>query len=208
MNPVHLSCEGIEVGCLWIPPFVVKQGDWLCLHLPAYSREAREPILQVLTGQRPVPGLHLFGRVAWARPATRAKKGLAGVLGERKVVDWLNYTGGISWAEAGAIVERLGLCPDWRVSRLPGTPKTLLGLEAAWARGADVVVFETAGLDPVGRQRVQEAISSRLDRCAALHLSYTNHQNGRMERDCFPGETCIDLQERSSASLSRTPGPG
>jgi hypothetical protein len=166
--------------------------------------EEENQLIQVLIGKRPVPGLQLHGRVEHAYPPS-GRTGLLGILRPLRSVDWLRRSAGVSLAEANAIVARLGLNPAWRLDQLAGTPKTLLGLEAAWARGAEVVVFSAAGLDPLGTQQAFREVASKLDHGAAVYLSYSFLQNGQEKRECFPGGACIELISQSGSAPSLTP---
>jgi hypothetical protein len=134
--------------------------------------------------------MHVLGRVehahrAWGRP------GLLGLFLQPYPADWLRRAG-VGPGDAERIVARLGLKPELRVINLSGKPRALLGLEAAWARGAEVIIFSTAGLDPLGRLAVFDAVRSHLGTCAAIYLSYPYMTQGRYERDHLPGATCLD----------------
>jgi hypothetical protein len=107
-------------------------------------------------------------------------------------VGWLRRAGRVNRDEAQRVVSGLGLKPEWRLCQIAGTPRALLGLEAVWARGAEVVIFSCVGLDPLGRQAVFEAVSSRLSSGAAVYLSYAYTTQGRYERDHLPGASCLD----------------
>jgi hypothetical protein len=205
MQRVLISCTGVAVDSLWIPPFQLKVGELVCLHLPTpvVARE-EEGLIQALSGKRPVPGLHLAGRVEHAFPP-RSSGGLFHFFRPRHPVNWLRHSGGVSRSEAEGIVARLGLRPEWRLDQLARNPKTLLGLEAAWARGAEGVVFTTVACDPSGVRAVCEAVSARLGRCAAIHLSHAFLQSGQIKRDCFPGGSCLELTRQSSSPTSLTP---
>ncbi len=205
MDPLKMSCEGVTIGSVEIPRFQLRLGEFVCLHLPGplSSEEEKQSIL-VLTGRRPVSGLRLFGRTCWAqRPASRG--GLFEFFQRPRAVDWLQRAGDVSRAQARAIVERLGLRPDWRISQLAANPSTLLGLEASWARGAEVVVFSTSGCDPLGKRAIYEAVTSRLDRCAAIHLSHPNTKGEWTCRDFFPRAFCIQLSRPTGPPASLTP---
>jgi hypothetical protein len=197
MNPVRLSCDGVAVGGLTIPPFQLRGGEVACLHLPVLSWQEEAQLVQALTGEHPVSGIHRFGRVCWARPARNMRRGLFGLFRPGRAVDWLRRSAGVSRAEAEAVVERLGLRREWRVCQLAGNPRLLLGLEAAWARGADVVVFSTVGCDPAGVRAAFEAVARRGDRGAAVYLSYLYSTQGRMERSCPPGAKCIEVVQQA-----------
>jgi hypothetical protein len=209
MERLLVACEGITVGSLQVPPFELRAGRLVCLHVPGPADSADQfHLVQALTGARPLPGLRLFGRVEAAMPPTQPA-GLLGLFRRLpRAATWLSRSAGIPAAEAEAIVARLVQATDERVGQLPighlpMNPRTLLGLEAAWARGADAIVFTTVGIDPRGYRLVFEAVSSRLPRCAAIRLSYARWTQGGWERACFPLGTCVELSSLSgSASVA------
>jgi hypothetical protein len=131
--------------------------------------------------------------VEHAYPAT-GRPGLLGLFRQPYPTDWLRRAG-VAAGDIQPIVARLGLKPEWRVYNLPGTPRALLGLEAVWARKADVVIFSCVGLDPCGRQEMFDAVRSRLGSCAAIFLSYPYFTQGRYRRDHLPGATCLDTEK-------------
>jgi len=141
--------------------------------------------------------------VEFARTAT-GRTGFLGRFVQPYPVDWL-LRAGVSPRDAGQVVARLGLKPEWRVCNLPATPRTLLGLEAVWARGAEAVVFSCAGLDPLGRRAVFEVIRAHLETCAAIYLSYPYGTQGWHERDHLPGATCLDATNPASGSSLSLP---
>jgi hypothetical protein len=205
MHPVRISCEGITVGALEIAPFQLRESEWIYLNIPGPSdAEEYDQLVQVLTGQRPVPHLRLAGRVYHAdRPVHQA--GWFGWPRRPRPADWLCQSAGVNRAEAEGITARLGLRPEWRIDQLAANPRAMLGLEAAWARGADVVVFSTSGLDPSGLRAVHEAVSARLDRCAALQLSYPFFMDGCERRECLPGVRCMEVTRRPGSPAALTP---
>lgn len=208
MDHLRMVCDGITVGSLRVPPFQLGGGDLLCLHLPcpAFSREEKQ-VAHALTGKRPLPGLRISGRVTLAFPPV-VRAGLLGLFHRPLAVDWLRRASGISDLEAGAILLRLGIRAGARVGELPGTPRTLLGLEAAWAGAADALVFLTAGLDPLGRRAVFEAVATHVSRCPAVHLSHAYTTQGRWERSCPPGASCIEATWLPGTARSLSPAEG
>ena len=205
MNPIRLSCDGMIIGSLVIPPFQLKAGEFICLHLPGPAGSKEEvQLIQILTGKRSVSDVHLSGRVLYASPATD-RRGVFRFLRPLRPADWLHQIGGISPQEASAIVARLGIKPEWRLSQLARNPSTLLGLEAAWARGAEVILFSTTGCDPSGKRAVFDSVSGHLDRTAAIYLSLPFLQGGELKRDYFPGALCLEVtwQTATSSSMSQ-----
>jgi hypothetical protein len=127
-----------------------------------------------------------------------------------RITDWLQYTAGVPQREAESMLEEgrsilkdHDFAHDWQVCRLPGNPKVVLGLQAAWALGAEAVVFSLVGLDPWGREKIHEAVRARLDRCAAIELSYEFVSNGQPGRDCMPSARCLEVTRHSAGLASR-----
>jgi hypothetical protein len=139
-------------------------------------------------------------RVIWAKPARDDRWWLMRpYVTSRKAVDWLARKGGIASSEARAWLTELDLDPDRRIGELAGNPRTLLGLAASWAGGAEVVVFTTAGCDPGGKRRIAGEVERRLNQCPAIHLTYPVTCQGRTEPGCLPlpGRICREVTRRS-----------
>jgi len=192
MKRLLLACAGSTVGSLALPAFQVRTGDLVCLHLPCpASSPADEAVSAALTGQRPQAGLSLFGRVRLVTPPCNPG-GLIGLFYRPRTLNWLRRAAGLATAQA--IVVRQGLDPTGRIGELSWQARILLGVEAAWARQADAIVFQTVGLGPSGREAVFAAVAARLLDCPAIHLSYPYWTQGRQERQCFHRATCLELR--------------
>lgn len=202
MTDLRVACTGVQVGAVFVPPFSLRLGEVVCLHLPHPVPDGFEDdVLRVLTGKRPAMGLRLFGRVAAAAPAQDHRMGLFRLLWPLRATRWLNQRSGMSEHEAGAVLSRIGLERNCPLTHLAGNPRTLLGLEAAWAGGAEAILFWTNWCDPSGVRAVYAAVASRLATCPAIHLSRLRFQDGRPTRDCFPGAVCVELRDASAARL-------
>jgi hypothetical protein len=202
MTDLRMACTGARVGTVFIPPFLLRLGELVCLHLPhPLSDGLQDDLLGALTGKCSANGLRLFGRVLPAAPARDDRMGLFRLLRPLRTSRWLHQQAGMSRPEAGMALRRIGLDQDWPLTHLAGNPRTLLGLEAAWAGGAEVLVYWTSYCDPSGALAIHAAAASRLATCPAIHLSILRFQNGRPVRDCFPGVTCIDLTDSSTPPL-------
>jgi hypothetical protein len=197
MNPVLVSCQGFSMGSAVIPPFEVCRGDFLCLHPPwlTWSQE-EDQFIHLLTQGRQELGLHLFGRVVWAARPTGLGRWRA-LFQRQSIVKWIRQHAGISDAAAGALLDRLGVRGNPQVVELPWDIRARISLETAYLCAADVVVFGTSGLGPLTINRLYETVSSRLDRAAAIHLSYLPIG----QRHCFAGGRCLEFRSHSSAAL-------
>ncbi len=192
-----IVCDGIDLGTLRLPPFQVRQGESLCLHLPE-GRSYPDVVLgDILTGKRPTPGYVCPARVEEARP-TESPRGFRRLFARPSVATWLKHTGRMSRKAARAVVERLGWKQEWVISQLGGNMRKRIALEAAWARGAQVVVFDTRGCDPNGYREIFTAVGERLSSCAAIHLSYPFWSNGLLQRECLPGAVCLEVSQPTS----------
>lgn len=147
------------MGRFFLPPFHLRLGGALCLHVsfPCFSPEEAK-FVRSLTADDRVPGLHGQGPIAWAAPVPPAGRGL--LFREPTVMEWLRDAARLPPAEAQAFVVRHRLQPAWKISSLAGTPNILLALESAHARGCEMVLYSTAGLDPLGIREVHEVVSS------------------------------------------------
>jgi hypothetical protein len=173
MESVCFSCEGFQLGPLAVPPLEVHRGELVCLHLPYLpSLVVQLQLIRLLTGVRRAPAVHCQGRIVWAEPAAARGGFLPHLFNRQSAIAWLCHTAGISRSEARAISERLGIDRHTQVEALSANPRNLLGVEAAWARRADAIVFSTAGCDFDGIRATYEAVLARLEQHAAIHLSY------------------------------------
>jgi hypothetical protein len=126
------------------------------------------------------------------------------------MTEWLRSKTGIPLQTAQAIREECRMIlgdkdfsEDWPISHIPGDARALLGLQAAWAAGAEVIVFHLIGLGSLGSEKLYEVIRARLDCCAAIELNHEYETQGRRERDCMPGAPCIELTCHSAGLAPR-----
>src|SRR6266852_3188183 len=192
MPMVRISCDGVTVGPLYIPAFRLEVGELVCLHMPCLSDSKEERlVVQLLTGILPHPNIGRYGQVRFADPPV-FRAGLLELFRAARVGNWVQRKAGISTSEAQAIASKLGVDAHDQICRLSGGPKALLGLEAAWAGGADAIIFSTAGYEP---RALYEAVLSHIDQCPAIHLSYAYWTQGRRERLCHPRARCLERSE-------------
>jgi hypothetical protein len=211
MNPICLISEGIRLGEIDVPAFELRRGEALCLHVPSLLSEAtRFRLIYALAGNQPVSEIRPVCRVVYAEHATSRRWGITHLFRRMRMTEWLQHEAGVSPQTAQAIREEcrtiLGdkdFSEDWPISHIPGDARALLGLQAAWAAGAEVIVFHLIGLGALGSEKLYEVIRARLDRCAAIELNHEYLTQGRRERDCMPGARCIELTRHSAGLASR-----
>lgn len=173
-RPTRLTCEGLRAGALMLPPFEVRAGELVKLQFPRSTpdtaRARREVLGQLCAAADACGPVRACGVVA-ALETPRTRSAVRELFHRQRAVEWFCRQTGLSRAVALPSLKRIDLPPDVPVSSLAGTPRRLLALQAVLARGADVVVFDTAGLDPLGIQTLLQAVSERLGESAALYLS-------------------------------------
>jgi hypothetical protein len=169
-----------------VPPFRVGAGQAVCLHVPLPSPTWCEQLLPVLTGKIAHPALRFFGSVRHLeRPLPRRRwwRGLH----DPSVRDWLTREKGLTPAEAADILGRVALPSDLRVGRVGWNERTMLALEVCLLRAPDLLVFDSAGNDPLGVCRTFERLATRLPGMALLYLKT------RLAADepCLPEADCV-----------------
>src|SRR5437870_12511201 len=103
MDDLLVRCDGTQAGSVWIPPFVLRRGSWLCLHMPSPACDRLMGIVvDLLTarGAQTHPGLTVHGQIRWAQPPTLAR-GLFALFHNPRGVDWLMRKGRLTRPEAG-----------------------------------------------------------------------------------------------------------
>lgn len=196
MDGIRIRCDGFVSGSLFIPAFELRAGCLTSLQLPGlYSQTQNSLFRDLFSGTVPHPKVQLSGRVMSAKPAA-ARSGLLAYVSPHTAGRWLARTGRLSLAEAERTIRQSAACdPLDRLQGLAGTPRTALGLLAAWANHADTIIYSTSGLDPLGRQFIHQLVHNRLQQCSALHLAYEFVSNGARGFDA-PADAVIVRAEQ------------
>jgi hypothetical protein len=194
---VRLECDGLATGDFSVPSFRVRAGQAVCLHVLLPSPAWYEEVLPILTGRRMHPALRYFGTVAYLdRP--RSRRRWWGGRHAPPAHDWLTVEKGLTAAEAAAVLGLADVSPDLSVGRVGWNERTIMALEACLLRPPDLLLFDTAGNDLSGSQRIFERLSRRPPGLAIIYLKT------RLETDdpCLPGG-CLTINRREQqASLA------
>jgi hypothetical protein len=173
-----------------IPDLDLNPGAVICLHLPRGSLY-------------PVPVVESWLLQQAERESMRAMiardvepfRGRAEPPGDQTSVEWLAEAGPISSDEAVAIIRgfRIGVAP--RLCQIAANPRRFLGVAVALSRRPDVLIYETAGMDPQGRYRLHEYIVERGSEFCAVHISYPSvYGTGQpAPRRCPATAQCVEL---------------
>jgi hypothetical protein len=187
-RPPPLECLGLTAGPARVPPFRLHAGEALCLHVEPPSPYWYDVLLPLLTGRVAHPSLILRGEVTYLeRPMPR--RGWFGRRPYRSARDWLAAERGLTESDGALILERLSITPEMSTGRLGWNERTLLALEAFLLRPSDVLIFDTAGQDPLGGRRVFDRLEAEPGPCARVYLKTGS---GPLS-PCYPATACLDV---------------
>ena len=137
----------------------------------ALRTEAAEGLLlEILMGKRHCSELISHASVFLVKPAVTVS-GWRRWLSNPTPYDFLKHNTSLSKDQIKDILEKHGLDHYLSLNRLAGTPRLLLGLEKAYAQGAEVVIFSTPGLDSIGIQKVFRTVEEHLPACSAIYIA-------------------------------------
>jgi hypothetical protein len=155
----------------------------------------QEKVLPLLSGRIMHPGLHLHGSVSYLeRPMPRRR--WWGWLHNPSTYEWLTAERGLTSSEATAVLDLVDELPNLSIGRVGWNERTMLALEACLLRPPDLLVFDTAGNDPLGGRRIFDRLASRPPELSLLYLKTTCE----MDDPCLPDARCLILERPSLPS--------
>jgi hypothetical protein len=202
MSECRIETHGFYVGHLYIPPFSLGRGECVTIVLPVESCANHEPIVAALTGPDAVSGLTRWTPVVFAEPAsvpTGWKRWFAPVT----PFAWMKKHTALSdyaidaFLQAHRMNRRIGL------NCCAGTPRAVLGLMAALARSPGVIVFSTAGLDPLGIRETFQIVSDHLPECSAIYLASPYYSQGQLCHNHLPGSLSVSVLIQEAMPLTQ-----
>ncbi len=196
---IRLESSGARFGALWLPPFVCRDGEFVCLHVPEPGIPDGYGLPRCLTGEHPLQGLRVDGP-AWYVDRPLPRPGFLGFLRNPSIRAWVADQPGVSPNDCQELLARMTFRPETRVGRMDWASRSLIALEAAFRGAARLIVFDTYGLaDPSIREMYAVAETSLRDR-AVLHVSLSAIGH----RLCYPGSKCVQLD----LAIKRRPESG
>jgi hypothetical protein len=189
MAKIKMKCRGFSSGPCWVPPFELRDDEAITFVMPHGSFEHSQGLVDTLVDNR-AGTVELFGRASWAAPAA-TPSGLRRWIHGYSATSWLRRVSGIATAQASEIVRRLQIDRD-DLRSLAGNPRLYLGLEAAWARAAEILIFSTVAIDPSGVEKAFEMVREHLSLCPAIYLSFPFITQNTITHNVFPGSTVYE----------------
>jgi hypothetical protein len=204
-----MESAGFDIGSLYFPAFQFHGGEAITILLPNQAHKDQQQIVQCLTGHRMISGLSVRARVLLATPASPPFS-WRNWFRSPTPFDWLQKNTRLANEQIRGILTKYGLDGNLPLNGYAGTPRALLGLEAAYAEGPDIILFSTDGLDALGRQKVFQTVMENLPKCAAIYLAWPYHYQGEERHDVLPGFSSVSVTSTTQSrafqkSVSPTP---
>jgi hypothetical protein len=114
--------------------------------------------------------------IVYAAKTAMPKKGVFGLFGKANKCDlWLASEGGIDLKTAQQTIETFPLDVHPRLDHNAMNPRKFLGIAAAFAKKPDIIIFETAGMDPLGVEQLNYYIKLNINQHFIIEV-------------CWPGQ--------------------
>jgi hypothetical protein len=197
VQPLRVVSTGFEADGLRVPAFELRAGESLCLHVPdgAVPFDEHALLVRLLTGYAGTDGLRVLGQSEWATPVVALDRWVSMARPPERAADWLATGTRMSRDEAVRRLRSHGLPAEVLSRNLTPLEWRLMGLEVAWARGAEVVVCDVGDCEPGSVGRINRAVASRIEQCAAVRLNRPVVVEGKPEwRACWPLGRCLELE--------------
>jgi hypothetical protein len=171
-KPALFVCEGFNLANYRMPAFEVRAGELVKLELPNEYAFPHRELLRLLSAPAHQKHVRAAGKVMvveWIR----TRPPFLEIFHRQRASEWLCRRTGLPPSQAMGWLKRVGLQPDVPLASFAGaTPRRLLAIQAAFALKADIIIFDTEGLDPPGVGRTVSAIHHQLGDAAAVCLTW------------------------------------
>jgi hypothetical protein len=196
MAKLLMDSTGWEIGSWRFPAFQLREGQAITLSLPSGARADRveEPVLCCLTGKQKAAGLEVFASVVSVVKAN-PKSGWSSWFKSYTPSAWLKDNTPLTDVEISSLLSKHRIDNRFPLASYALTPRFLLGLMKTYTLEAEAVVFDTAGLDPMGCQTVFRIVEEHLPKVSAIYLAWPFYCNGVLNRYQMPGSLCLSVAD-------------
>ena len=206
MDESRIDSQGFIVGRWSFPAFTLGRGEVISLCFPKGAIVDmfvdRKCILPVLTGSVPVSGLALRTTIALAEDAS-IPSGWRRWFAPATPFDWMKKYTALSDDAIASFLREHRMDRRIPLNHYGGTSRAALGLMAAYARMPGVLVFSTAGLDPLGIREIFQIVSDHLPGCSAIYLAWPFFCQGQQHHHVFPGSLSVSVLNQEELPLKQ-----
>ena len=161
--------KGIEIDSFYLPPFELDAGDIVIIQLPngPYYSGLLFKLADILTGTEKNDNVELTTDLKFANHLIET--GWRSVFRPLTVERYIERTGNPTSELTQMIYESKYIEPKTRISRLAGNPRKLLSVltTLSWT---DKIIFDLAGVDPVGGQEIFSLVKGQIGKSGAAIL--------------------------------------
>ena len=183
MNDKVIDCLGFKLGDISVPPFELNVGEFKQIQ---WLFSEKDRFLKIVTGKEKHPALKIFKPIDVVSPPI-SKNWFSWIFDRQTAKDYLLKNTIFSNDDVMDVLQKFNIHPNLPIHSMGLTQRLLLALEIAWTQ-VNVVIFTTAGLDPLGVETICESVKARLDGGASLHVSSSTP-------NWFSGQEVIELQK-------------
>jgi hypothetical protein len=177
-NP-RVTCDGLIIGRCRVPSFEARAGELIKVEFPHDRVAEQRELLSLLSARHPRGPIRVAGKVVVVEKP-RSRWEFVEMFHRQTALEWLCKRTGLPqeeampWLQADRCpwLERSRVTPDAPIAYMAGTPRKLMGVQAAFAMRADVVLFDTEGLDPLGIRDTLTAVAAQLGNSSAIYLTW------------------------------------
>jgi hypothetical protein len=166
-NDLVLRCSGTTCGGVVVPAFELSQGSSYGISVPTGFGEDWTSLMKTLSGEIKNPNVQLFQSGVTVCPQLGCKQ-----FGDDANVGDSLKSLGFSATDYDAINAKGRVVASTTIDELPATPKLLINLLGALRTPNRLIVFTTAGLDPLGIKAANRLIA--MSEVTGLHLFATS----------------------------------
>jgi hypothetical protein len=164
-----VQSKGIKIDNFYIPPFKLDKGDIVVIQLPSgpYFSGLLFRLVDILTGKEKNENVELTAGLKFVNQVIET--GWSRIFRPLTVERYIKRRGNPASELTQRVYETKDLKPKTRISRLPGNPRKLLSLltTLSWT---DKIIFDLAGVDPVGGQEVFNLVKRQISNSGATIL--------------------------------------
>ena len=183
INKYILTNAGTQVGKVYLPTFNLKVGNFICIHwLLPYNSIEEKLLDDLLFKKKNLPSFKVGCKIARIKPIPLENNFWHILFNNKKnIFEFLSNKLDKNLVDLERVCKQIGIDTYAKIYSLSLTQRVLVSIEVSYYQKYKIILLDTAGLDPVGVQRIYQSISEKLDQIAVLHLSYPTIP----QRNCY-----------------------
>jgi len=175
-----IQSTGIKLDGIYIPPFKLNQGEIVIIQLP--NGPNFQPLLfnlvEILTSKKKVENIEVTENLRFVNHIAESR--WKSFIAPMTVAKYIRKFGNPESSISSKIYELGWIQPNTKISSLPGNSRKTLSLLITFS-WTNKIVFDLAGVDPIGGQQVFNLVKSGIGQFGAAVLIDTSDE---FKNDC------------------------